>query len=196
MSDPQNPQENAAEPAENVTRAESAANPASEPAGEDLPKLLEDARAKADEHWDMLLRTQAEMENVRRRAERDVQNAHKYGIEKLVGELVPVLDSMEFGLAAIGGLENADDTTVKLVEGMELTLKMFRDAMSRFGVSHLDPVGEPFNPEYHQAMSMVESQEAAPNSVLAVMQKGYLLNERLIRPAMVVVAKAPAAPQG
>ena len=194
MAEEQNPQEqaNEAEVAEAQAEAGEAAGAGSPETTGDLPALLEDARAKADEHWNQLLRTQAELENVRRRAERDVQNAHKYALEKFAGELLPVLDSMEMGLAAIGGLDNPDDTTLKLVEGMELTLKMFRDTVARFGIKSLDPVGEAFNPEYHQAMSMVESADAAPNTVLDVMQKGYLLNERLIRPAMVVVAKAPA----
>jgi molecular chaperone GrpE len=200
MAEEQNPQEttnNEAKAAETGAKtgeeASTSGAAAPETKSEDLPGLLEDARAKVDEHWNQLLRTQAELENVRRRAERDVQNAHKYALEKFAGELLPVLDSMEMGLAAIGSLDNPDDTTLKLVEGMELTLKMFRDTVARFGIKSIDPVGEAFNPEFHQAMSMVESAEAAPNTVLDVMQKGYLLNERLIRPAMVVVAKAPAA---
>ncbi len=154
---------------------------------EDLPKLLEDARGKADEHWDLYMRSQAELDNVRRRAERDVQNAHKYGTEKFINELLPILDSMELGLQAA----NAEDEASKqLLEGMQLTLKMFRDAMGKFGVSVLDPQGEAFNPEFHQAMSMQETAEVEPNTVMAVMQKGYVLNERLIRPAMVMVSKA------
>jgi len=152
--------------------------------------LLEDARSKADEHWNLYLRTQAEMENLRKRGERDVQNAHKFGVEKLIGELLPVIDSLEMGMAAA---EGGDETTVKLVEGMELTLKMFADALQKVGVVQVNPMGETFNPEFHQAMSMVENPDAEPNSVIAVMQKGYVLNERLVRPAMVVVAKAPAA---
>jgi len=152
--------------------------------------LLEDARSKADEHWNLYLRTQAEMDNLRKRAERDVQNAHKFGVEKLVGELLPVMDSMEMGMSAV---DSSDDATAKLVEGMELTLKMFVDALQKVGVTQVDPMGEVFNPEFHQAMSMVENPDAEPNTVIAVMQKGYLLNDRLVRPAMVVVAKAPAA---
>ena len=152
--------------------------------------LLEDARNKADEHWNLYLRTQAEMDNLRKRAERDVQNAHKFGIEKLVGELLPVVDSIEMGMAAADG---NDDATAKLVEGMEMTLKMFADALQKVGITQVDPMGEAFNPEYHQAMSMIESPDAEPNTVITVMQKGYVLNDRLVRPAMVVVAKAPAA---
>lgn len=154
----------------------------------DLPKLLEDARAKADEHWDLHIRSQAELENFRRRAERDVQNAHKYGTEKFITELLPIMDSMELGLAAVSGEES---NTSRLLEGMELTLKMFRDALAKFGVTVLDPQGEGFNPEFHQAMSMQETADIEPNTVMAVMQKGYVLNDRLIRPAMVMVSRAP-----
>ncbi len=157
---------------------------------EDPVALLEDARNKADEHWNLYLRTNAEMDNLRKRAERDVQNAHKFGIEKLVGELLPVMDSMEMGMAAG---DSGDEATAKLVEGMELTLKMFADALQKVGVAQIDPIGEVFNPEFHQAMSMVENPDAEPNTVIAVMQKGYLLNDRLVRPAMVMVAKAPAS---
>lgn len=152
--------------------------------------LLEDARNKADEHWNLYLRTQAEMDNLRKRGERDVQNAHKFGIEKLVAELLPVMDSMEMGMAAV---DRSDEATAKLIEGMELTIKMMADALQKVGISQIDPMGEVFNPEFHQAMSMIENPDVEPNSVIAVMQKGYVLNERLVRPAMVVVAKAPAA---
>ena len=157
---------------------------------EDPHLLLEDARNKADEHWNLYMRTQAEMDNLRKRAERDVQNAHKFGVEKLIGELLPVMDSMEMGMAAA---EGSDEATTKLLEGMELTAKMFADALQKAGITPVDPMGEVFNPEFHQAMSMVENPDAEPNTVMAVMQKGYVLNERLVRPAMVVVAKAPAA---
>lgn len=154
---------------------------------EELKAMLEDSRAKADEHWNQLLRVQAELDNTRRRAERDVENAHKYALERFAQELLPVKDSLEMGLAAANGDEEG---TVKLREGMELTLRMMSAAMEKFGIKEVDPAGEPFNPELHQAMTMQASSEQAPNTVLAVMQKGYLLNERLIRPAMVIVAKA------
>ena len=157
---------------------------------DDPVALLEDARSKADEHWNLYLRTQAEMDNLRKRAERDVQNAHKFGVEKLVGELLPVMDSMEMGMAAA---DSEDEATAKLVEGMQMTIKMFTDALQKVGITQVDPMGEAFDPDFHQAMSMVESPDAEPNTVITVMQKGYVLNERLVRPAMVVVAKAPAA---
>lgn len=155
--------------------------------GEEVHALLEDARAKADEHWNELLRARAEIENQRRRTQRDVENAHKYALDKFVQELLPVKDSLELGLAAIGE-DDADST--KHREGIELTLKMFGSVMEKFGIKELEPTGEAFNPEHHQAMSMQESTETEPNTVLTVVQKGYLLNERLVRPAMVIVSKA------
>jgi len=157
-----------------------------------LQLLLEDARNKADEHWNQVLRVQAEMENARRRAERDVENAHKYALERFSQELLPVKDSLELGLAAAG-----DDSAVeKLREGTELTLKMLNQVMEKFGIKEVNPVGQPFNPELHQAMSMQPSDDQPANTVLVVMQKGYTLNDRLMRPALVVVAKAPATSAG
>lgn len=154
---------------------------------EELGMLLEDARAKADEHWDLLLRARAEMDNLRRRSERELENAHKYAVEKLVQELLPVRDSLELGVAAAGD----DGVSVdKLREGGELTLKMLGDLMEKFDISVVDPQGEAFNPEVHQAMTMQPSADVAPNTVVAVIQKGYLLSGRLMRPAMVVVSSA------
>ena len=158
---------------------------------EDHVKLLEDARSKADEHWDLYLRTKADVENMRRRAERDVQNAHKFGSEKLIGDLLPVLDSLELGMTSVN-LEGADEAVAKVHEGMALTAKMLLSVLEKSGIVAVNPMGEAFNPEFHQAMSMQETADAAPNTVLVVMQKGYTLNERLVRPAMVVVSKAPA----
>lgn len=152
----------------------------------DLQKHLAEAEARAQESWDKLLRVQAEMENVRRRAERDVESAHKYALEKFAAELLPVKDSLEMGLAAA---QNADADIDRLREGTELTLKMLGDVLAKFGIRVLDPLDEPFNPDFHQAMSMVASPDKAPNTVVAVMQKGYTLNDRLLRPAMVMVAK-------
>jgi molecular chaperone GrpE len=173
-----------------ATEAEGATAEATAQGEEDHLQLLEDTRTKADEHWNLYLRTQAELENLRRRAERDVQNAHKFGLEKFVNELLPVIDSMEMGMAAA----NAEEEAVRpLLEGMELTLKMFQSVLEKMGVTVVNPENEAFNPEFHQAMSMQETTDAEPNTVLAVMQKGYVLNERLVRPAMVVVSKAPAA---
>ena len=152
-----------------------------------LETQLAEAKAKADDNWDQLVRTRAEMENIRRRSERELANAHKYALEKFAQELLPVIDSMEMGVAAAMD-ENADVS--KLREGTEMTLKMFEAAIEKFGIKSVHPHGEAFNPEHHQAMTMIDSQEHAPNTIIDVMQKGYLLNERLVRPAMVVVSSA------
>lgn len=165
--------------------------PAAESEGE-LGLLLEDARAKADEHYNQVLRTQAELENLRKRSARDLENAHKYALEKFMLELLPVRDSLELGIAAVSDTDNVDPA--KLKEGVELTLKMLGDAMNKFGLSSVDPQGEKFNPELHQAMSMQQMTDVAPNTVVNVVQKGYKLNERLVRPALVIVSTGgPAA---
>jgi molecular chaperone GrpE len=148
--------------------------------------LLEDARAKADEHHDQLMRAHAELENLKRRHARDLENAHKFALDKFVAELLGVWDSLELGYAA--ARDEAADVQ-KLREGTELTLKMLSDAMGKFGVEQLDPVDQPFNPEFHQAMSMQARSDVPPNTVVAVVQKGYLLNGRLVRPAMVMVSQ-------
>jgi len=159
---------------------------------DELRLMLEDARSKADEHWEQLLRTRAELENARRRAERDVESAHKYALEKFASELLPVKDSLELGLNAVSEESAAGDERVaKLREGVELTLKMLGGVFEKFGISEVNPVGQPFDPQLHQAMSMQETTGQPPNSVVLVVQKGYLLNDRLLRPAMVMVAKAP-----
>ena len=173
---------------EAVTQAGATAGVAgtSEDSSEELTLLLEDARAKADEHWNQVLRVQADLENARRRAAADVEKAHKFGLEKFATELLPVMDSLELGLAAATGDE---ENIAKLREGTELTLKMFAGVLEKFGMKQINPQGEPFNAELHQAMMMQPSDEYEPNTVTAVMQKGYVLNDRLIRPAMVMVSK-------
>lgn len=162
----------------------------SESAPEDLNLLLEDARNKADEHWDQVVRLQAELENVRRRATKDVESAHKFGLEKFVNELLPVIDSLQMGLDASKSAD--DDGLHKLQEGTDMTLNMFSSAMAKFNVQPVGNVGDKFNPDFHQAITVQESNEHEPDSVMVVMQKGYVMNERLIRPAMVMVSKAPA----
>lgn len=154
---------------------------------ETLEAKLAEAEAKANENWDQLVRARAEMENIRRRSERELANAHKYALEKFAQELLPVIDSMEMGVLAAQD-ENTDVS--KLREGTEMTLKMFETAIEKFGIKSVHPHGETFNPEHHQAMTMIDSPEHEPNTVIDVMQKGYLLNERLVRPAMVVVSSA------
>lgn len=152
---------------------------------EALQAQLAEAEAKANENWDQLVRAKAEMDNIRRRSERELTNAHKYALEKFANELLPVIDSLEMGVAAAMD-ENADVS--KLREGTEMTLKLFENAIDKFGIKSVHPKGEAFNPDHHQAMTMIDSPEHQPNTVIDVMQKGYLLNERLVRPAMVVVA--------
>jgi len=154
-------------------------------APDELEARLADAEKQAAEAKDQALRAVAEMENLRRRNQRDLENAHKYALEKFAQELLPVIDSLEMGVAAAQD-ENTD--VGKLREGTEMTLKMFETAIDKFGIKGVHPHGEVFNPEHHQAMTMVDSPEHAPNTVIDVMQKGYLLNDRLVRPAMVVVA--------
>ena len=136
---------------------------------------------------DQVLRIQAEMQNVRRRAERDVENAHKYALDKFTADLLPVVDNLERALGTI----NADDETQKAVAtGVEPTLKSFLDVLARFNIEVVDPAGQPFDADLHQAVSMVPNPNSEPNTVIDVFQKGYTLNGRLVRPAMVVVSKA------
>ena len=151
-------------------------------------ELLAEAQAKADENWDRYLRAAAEMENVRKRAARDVEHARKYALENFGRELLAVKDSLEMGLDAAG---SADAEALR--EGSEATLKLLTGTLERFGVEEVDPEGEPFDPERHEAISMQPSADVEPGSVLNVVQKGYTLNDRLLRPARVVVAaEAPA----
>lgn len=156
--------------------------------GRDLQAELDQAQAKIQEYWEEILRNKAEQENHRKRATRDLENAHKYALSGFAEALLPICDSLELGLNA-AQQENATLDSIK--EGMSMTGDMLLKVMQKHGVEQIDPTGEPFNPEQHQAMSMQADAEAAPNTVLAVMQKGYLLNQRLVRPAMVVVSKKP-----
>ncbi len=172
--DNQNPEANAA--------AEGAA-------GDDLAVRVQALEEQLAAAQDQSLRVAAELQNIRRRAEQDVEKAHKFALEKFANDLLPVVDSLERGLE----LTAADDESIKPVrEGMELTLKLFHDTLKRYQLEAVDPHGAPFNPEHHQAMAMQESTHVEPGSVLKVFQKGYLLNGRLLRPAMVVVSKAPS----
>ncbi len=150
-----------------------------------LNTLIAEERAKADAHWDQCLRLKADIENLRKRNERDLANAHKFALDKFADALLPVKDSLEMGLLA--AVENAD--IAKLVEGSELTLKMFTSAMEKFNIIEVNPLNKPFNPEYHNAISIQERDDVAANTVVTVVQKGYTLNDRLIRPAMVIVSK-------
>ncbi len=169
-----------------ATLAQDEAN-GSESEPQELALLLEDARAKADQHWDLCLRLQAELDNLQKRSRRDLENAHKYALEKFSSELLAVKDSLEMGLAA-ADQENVDGA--KLKEGTELTLRMLGTVMEKFNIREVDPQGQCFNPEFHQAVSTQERENMEPNMVVTVVQKGYLLNDRLIRPAMVIVSRA------
>ncbi|ASQ46871.1 nucleotide exchange factor GrpE [Legionella clemsonensis] len=155
------------------------------PSYDALEEQLTAAEQKAHENWEKAARAMAELENVRRRAERDINNAHRYGVEKLLTSFLPVADSIEQALQLSEKEQNSS-----MHEGLELTMKLFLDILEKNGVKQLDPLGEPFNPQEHEAMSMQEAKDAAPNTVLAVFQKGYKLHDRVIRPARVVVTKA------
>jgi molecular chaperone GrpE len=148
---------------------------------------LEAAEEAAANARDDLLRVQAEMQNLRRRTEQDIEKAHKYGQEKFSIELLTVMDNLE---RALDSAKDSDDPTVKAIyDGVALTLKSFSDCFSKFNIEAVDPEGEPFDPLLHQAMSMQENPDLEPNTVMAVMQKGYTLHGRVIRPAMVMVSK-------
>ena len=170
----------------NDAASDDAAETESAAAG-DPATLLEAAEAKAAENWDRYLRAAAEIENVRKRAGRDVEKARRFALEAFGRDLLAVRDSLEMGIQAA---ENAD--VKSLLEGKEATLKLLTQTFERYGIEEVDPVGEPFDPEHHEAMTMQPSADAEPGSVLAVVQKGYVLNGRLLRPAMVVVAAEPA----
>jgi molecular chaperone GrpE len=153
---------------------------------EQLREALAATEARLDEARDAHMRAVAELENIRRRAVRDVESAHRYGLEKFAAELIQVLDSLEAGLE-VGKKADAQS----LLEGKEATLKLLLRAFEKFNIHEIDPLGAPFDPQQHEAMAMEESGKAEPNSVLKVIQKGYQLNGRLLRPARVIVAKAP-----
>jgi molecular chaperone GrpE len=152
----------------------------------DLELELQEARQEAAAHLDDFLRARAELDNLSKRAVRDLENARKFGLERFMTELLPVKDSVELGLNAA---DDAAADPIKLREGLELTLKLFNAASEKFGLQEVDPAGQHFDPEYHQAMSIREESGVEPGTVLTVVQKGYLLNDRLLRPAMVIVAQ-------
>ena len=171
-------------------KSEQAVDPADAGAPDELEQLrarLAAAEQKAAEAWDRHLRSAADLENVRRRTERDAAMGQKYALERILGEIIQVNDSLEQGLrAAAGGKPDAKG----LAEGLQLTQRQLWAVMERNGVSVIDPVGKPFDPALHEAVSTIEAADVPPNQVIAVMQKGYKLHDRLLRPAMVVVAKA------
>ena len=158
---------------------------------EELKAELEEAHQKANDNWDKAVRTQAEMENLKKRTQKDLEDARKYALTSFAKEILPVFDSLVLGLQAATG--DSEDVK-KFREGSELTIKQFEALFAKFNIVAVDPMGQPFNPEQHQAMLMQEVEGAEPNTVVNVFQKGYLLNGRLLRPAMVVVAKAAEKP--
>ncbi len=155
---------------------------------EALVQQLGEAEKKAGEHWERILRMQADAENTARRNERELANAYKFALEKFVNELLPIVDSLELCLTSVPA--DMQKAAGSVIEGVNMTLKMFHTALEKAGVQQVNPVNEPFNPETQQAISAQPSNEVAPGTVLSVLQKGYTLNQRLVRPALVVVSKA------
>ncbi len=169
---------------ETGSEGEAGADALEHPSYAALEEKLTEAEQKAHDNWDKLMRVTADMDNLRRRSERDVTQAHRYGLEKFINHLLPVVDSLE---QAEQLAEKHGDAAMH--EGLELTMKLFLDMLQKAQVEQLNPVGEKFNPEIHEAMTMQETEEAAPNTVISVFQKGYKLNDRVIRAARVIVAK-------
>jgi molecular chaperone GrpE len=188
MTEQDKPVEDVTESEQIVTEAETetAAETEVNEAQDDLATQLEQALAESAKLKDQYIRAEAEMANLRRRVERDIENAHKFGQEKLSKELLAVADNLERSIQAAEG-DNAEITAIK--EGVEMTLQGLLGLFGKFNIEAIDPHGEPFDPQLHQAMSMVENADVEPNTVIAVMQKGYQLHGRLIRPAMVMVSK-------
>jgi len=179
------PELSAAEEAEDAAEA-------AEEAAEDLAaaeSTLEELQQELADARDAVLRAHADAQNARRRAEQDVEKARKFALERFAGELLPVVDNLERALEAA----TAEPEVNPIAEGVDLTLKSLLDVLKKFNIEPVDPAGEPFDPQLHQAMTMVPNPDLEPNTVMDVMQKGYTLNERLIRPAMVVVSTAPPA---
>lgn len=178
---------------ESAPPVEPAAVDSENPGGGDRQAQLEvelaESQAKAEDNWNQYLRALAELENTRKRASRDVEQAHRYALERFAAELLPVKDSLEMGLNAAS---DASDKTGALLEGTEMTLKQMTQVFEKFGITELDPKGEHFDPEQHEAMATQPSADAEPDTVLTVVQKGYILNGRVLRPARVLVARPPA----
>jgi molecular chaperone GrpE len=175
---------------------QAAAAPA-EAAADDAPDTatllaeIEQLQNQLAEAKEQVLRTAADAQNTRRRAEKDVENAHKYALEKFAAALLPVADNLE---RALDAADRENEVVKPLAEGVELTAKSLQDVLGRFDVQALDPLGAPFDPQFHEAVTMVENPSVEPNTVLLVMQKGYTLNGRLLRAAMVMVSRGPSKP--
>ena len=156
----------------------------------ELEKALAESEAKVAAQKDSVIRARAEVDNARRRASMDIEKAHKFALEKFANELLPVVDNLERALQVA---DKNNEAIKPMIEGVEMTLKSMVGALEKSGMKQVDPEGDAFDPGQHQAMTMVESADHKPNTVMSVMQKGYELNGRLLRPAMVVVSKAPSA---
>jgi molecular chaperone GrpE len=166
-------------------RAQAAAAPQAPAEAGEFDRQLADARAQAQANWDRYLRTAADLENLRRRSQQELERVQKYALERFAGELLAVKDSLEMGLAAA----NAEGTVEALREGTEATLKLLGSVFEKFGIDEIDPAGAPFDPTLHEAISVQVAPEAQGEHVLTVVQKGYVLNGRLLRPARVIVAR-------
>ena len=183
MNEPENQPEEDTPEQDEADGGESVENVVDE---SDVTQMLEEAQQQVTEYQDKMVRVQAEMENLRKRADKQVEDAHKYANDKFAAELLQVKDSLELGLSA------EDIDVDKLREGTELTLKLLNNVFEKFSIEEIDPMGEAFDPNLHEAMTMQESAEHEPNTVLTVVQTGYSLHGRLVRPAMVIVSKATA----
>lgn len=169
-----------------LEEAEEGLEEAQEAVKEDVSALLAESRIEAEKHKDMALRIQADMENLRRRTRIDIESAHKYALDKFVNALIPAMDSMEMGMEA----STKEDASIESIrEGIEMTFKQLIDVLGQFNVERVDPKGEKFNPELHEALTMIPSPDHESNTVVDVIQKGYTLNERLVRAARVIVAQ-------
>ena len=155
-------------------------------AGDEAEADIEELKRRSEDHWNKYLRAVAELDNLRKRNAREVENAHKFGVERLAAALLPVRDSMEAALASAGDTDSA-----ALLDGQRATLRLLDEALKSAGIEEIDPEGEPFDPSQHEAMSMLPSAEVEPNSVLQVVQKGYRIHERVLRPARVIVSREP-----
>ncbi len=167
-------------------QAESESESKTDTSEEDIEQQLLEAQATIKDYWDQIMRLKAEIENNIKRSSRDIENAHKFALRNFAESLLPILDSMEMGQQAA----DSDKASLSsIAEGSQLTMSMFVQALEKHGLKQIDPVGESFDPDQHQAISIVEDENAESNTVISVMQKGFSLNDRLVRPAMVVVAK-------
>jgi len=168
------------------SKDEPGAETGAEDTEESIEQQLDRAQATIKDYWDQIMRLKAEIKNNQKRNAKDIENAHKYVLRNFAESLLPIVDSMEMG-QKVAETDNASLKTI--VEGAQLTMDMFIQVLEKHGLQQIDPVGEKFDPEQHQAISMIEAEDAESNTVVSVMQKGFILNDRLVRPAMVVVAK-------